>query len=72
MTASKICRVLSPSIVMANTHEVIAKPRPHTMSTIEAFFRSRLNNHVATMTHMIVIAAISIASVMVYLFSICN
>jgi hypothetical protein len=48
---------------MANTHEVIAKPRPHTMSTIEAFFRTRLTNHVATMTHEIVIAATNIASV---------
>jgi hypothetical protein len=64
MTASKICRVLSPSIVMANTHEVIAKPRPHTMSTIEAFFKIKLNNQVATMMHRIVIAATNIASAM--------
>jgi hypothetical protein len=49
---------------MANTHEVIAKPRPHTMSTIEAFFRIKLNNQVATMMHRIVIAATNIASAM--------
>jgi hypothetical protein len=60
MTANKSCRPLSPSTVKANTHDVMAKPAPHTMSTIDAFLMMTLSNHVDTMMMAIVIAAMSI------------
>ena len=61
MNASSACRDEFPSMVSARTHEVIAKPRPHVMSTIEAFLIARLISHVTNMMITIVIAATAIA-----------